>query len=401
MQERPMDIKTTSNLPGIHRKQFLKWIGLSSLYAAMPLSGFSRETSALSESAAFDPETINNVFDLENRARLVLGTDAMDYLNGGADDLRTVEVNSGAFQKIQIRARRLIDVRNIDTKIDLFGETLDYPVLLSPVGFQQLFHPLGEIATAKAAGALNFKMIISSVSNHSVTEIVRQSGISPWFQLYPSPDRNVTKNLLEQAEAAGCTVCALTVDTPVVGNRENSGPNLLKLIESGEMRMGNFDGILPKGMSFTDPGMTWDMIAWLKANSSMKIVLKGIVTREDAALAKEYGADGIIVSNHGGRQLESNRATIDCLPEIVEEINGEMPVLIDGGIRRGTDIFKALAMGAQAVCIGRPYCWGLGAFGQPGVELALEILKSELIRNMQLAGTVSIPGISSSFIERP
>jgi isopentenyl diphosphate isomerase/L-lactate dehydrogenase-like FMN-dependent dehydrogenase len=191
------------------------------------------------------------------------------------------------------------------------------------------------------------------------------------------------------------------VDTPVVGNRENSGPNLLKMIESGELRMGNFEGILPKGMSFTDPGMTWDMIAWLKANSSMKIVLKGIVTREDAALSKEYGADGIIVSNHGGRQLESNRATIDCLPEIVEEINGEMPVLIDGGIRRGTDIFKALALGAQAVCVGRPYCWGLGAFGQPGVELALDILKTELIRNMQLAGTVSISGISRNFIERP
>jgi isopentenyl diphosphate isomerase/L-lactate dehydrogenase-like FMN-dependent dehydrogenase len=190
----------------------------------------------------------------------------------------------------------------------------------------------------------------------------------------------------------------LTVDTPVFGNRERSGTTLLKLIKNGELKMGNFEGILPEGMGFSDPGMTWDMINWLKSNCEMKIVVKGIVTKEDASLAKAHGVDGIIVSNHGGRQLESNRATIECLPEIVDEIKNEIPVLIDGGIRRGTDIFKALALGATAVCIGRPFCWGLGALGQQGVEMVLDILKAELIRDMQLAGTNSILKISRDHV---
>ncbi|WP_373493367.1 alpha-hydroxy acid oxidase, partial [Aquiflexum sp.] len=201
-----------------------------------------------------------------------------------------------------------------------------------------------------------------------------------------------------KAEQAGCPVCVLTVDTPVVGNRETSVTTLFSLIEAGELKMGNLEGILPEGMSFTDPSVTWEIIDWLRANCSMKIVIKGIMTREDAALALKYGADGIIVSNHGGRQLESNRGTIECLPEVVDEIKGRIPVLIDGGIRRGTDIFKALAIGANAVCTGRPFCWGLGALGQHGVEMALEILQEELIRDMQLAGTTSIDKITRDFV---
>jgi isopentenyl diphosphate isomerase/L-lactate dehydrogenase-like FMN-dependent dehydrogenase len=184
----------------------------------------------------------------------------------------------------------------------------------------------------------------------------------------------------------------------VLGNRENHGTSLLKMIESGELEMGNFKGILPEGMTFSDPGMTWGMIDWIKANSNMKVVLKGIVTREDARLAVDWGADGIMVSNHGGRQLESNRATIDCLPEVADEVSGDLPIIMDGGIRRGTDIFKALALGATAVGVGRPFCWGLGALGQQGVEIALEMLKTELIRDMQLAGTTSIEQITKNFV---
>lgn len=327
-----------------------------------------------------------------------MGEDALQYLNGGADDLRTVERNSQAFQEIQIRARRLIDVRNISTSVALFGQELDNPIILSPVGFQRIFHPDGEIATAKAAFAKKHQMIVSSASNASVSDITDQSQAKVWFQLYPTSDRKITRLLLERAMKAGCKVCVLTVDTPVVGNRESGGTTLVKLLSEEQLKMGNFEGILPKGMGITDPGMTWDIIDWLKANCDMKIVLKGIVTREDAAIANARGADGIIVSNHGGRQLESNRATIDCLPEIVEEIKDEIPVLIDGGIRRGTDVFKALALGARAVCIGRPFCWGLGALGQPGVEMVLDILKAELIRDMQLAGTTSIAKISRDHI---
>lgn len=383
----------------IQRRQFIKWVSLSSLSLALPISFTSCN---FENSQKIDTTTelsdLKNVFDLEKLSSKVMGEDALLYLNGGADDLKTVKINSDAYQQIQIRARRLIDVRNISTNVDLFGQNLDNPIILSPVGFQGFFHPDGEIATAKASVAKKHQMIVSSVSNSSVTEIANQSQAKLWFQLYPTPDRKITKLLLDRAEKAGCKVCVLTVDTPVVGNRERSGTTLMKLVQTGKLKMGNFEGILPDGMGFSDPGMTWDMIDWLKSNCDMKIMVKGIVTKEDAALAKARGVDGIIVSNHGGRQLESNRATIDCLPEIVAEIKNEIPVLIDGGIRRGTDIFKALALGATAVCIGRPFCWGLGALGQQGVEMVLDILKAELIRDMQLAGTTSIEKISRNHV---
>jgi isopentenyl diphosphate isomerase/L-lactate dehydrogenase-like FMN-dependent dehydrogenase len=393
-------MKSNSNTDSeIQRRQFIKWVSLSSLSLALPLSFTSCK---FENSPNIDPRTdlsdLKNVFDFEKLSSKVMGEDALLYLNGGADDLKTVKINSDAYQEIQIRARRLIDVRNISTKVDLFGQKLDNPIILSPVGFQGFFHPDGEIATAKASVAKKHQMIVSSVSNSSVIDIADQSQARLWFQLYPTPDRKITKLLLDRAKKAGCKVCVLTVDTPVVGNRERSGTTLMKLVQTGKLKMGNFEGILPDGMGFSDPGMTWDMIDWLKSNCDMKIVVKGIVTKEDAALAKARGVDGIIVSNHGGRQLESNRATIDCLPEIVAEIKNEIPVLIDGGIRRGTDIFKALALGATAVCIGRPFCWGLGALGQQGVEMVLDILKAELIRDMQLAGTTSIEKISRNHV---
>lgn len=391
-----MTMNKPNTLREIQRRQFVKWMSMSSVALSLPLAGcgFGTPEQALENTGETDLSKLKNIFDLEALSGQVMGKDALNYLNGGADDLRTVRANHEAYQKIQIRARRLVDVRSISTEIQVFGRTLDNPIILSPVGFQRFFHPDGEIGTARAAVVRKHQMVVSSVSNFSVQEIARESNADLWFQLYPSPDRGVTKKLLAKATNAGCKVCFLTIDTPVVGNRESHGTSLLTMIESGELEMGNFKDILPEGMSFTDPGMTWDMISWLRENTEMKIVLKGIVTREDARLAIAHGVDGIVVSNHGGRQLESNRATIDCLPEIVEEVKGIFPVLIDGGIRRGTDIFKALALGATAVCIGRPFCWGLGALGQRGVELALDLLKAELIRDMKLAGVTSIQGIT-------
>jgi 4-hydroxymandelate oxidase len=384
----------------IERRQFIKWLSLSSLALALPLPFTSCNFEDKSNGAIpTDLSDLKNVFDFERLSREVMGEDALLYLNGGADDLKTVRINSEAYQEIKIRARRLIDVRNVSTSVDLFGQTLENPIILSPVGFQKFFHPDGEIGSAKASVKKKHQMIVSSVSNYSVNEIAEESQAKLWFQLYPTPDREITKLLLDKAKKAGCKVCILTVDTPVVGNRERSGTTLMKLIQTGELKMGNFEGILPDDMSFTDPGMTWDMIDWLKENCDMKIVLKGIVTKEDAALSIKHNVDGVIVSNHGGRQLESLRSTIDCLPEIVEEIDGKIPILIDGGIRRGTDVFKALALGATAVCIGRPFCWGLGALGQQGVELVLDILKAELIRDMQLAGTSSIDKISREHVQ--
>jgi 4-hydroxymandelate oxidase len=383
----------------IQRRNFIKWISLSSLSLALPLPFVScnLENNPKIDSP-IDLSNLKNVFDFEKLSRKVMGEDALLYLNGGADDLKTVKLNSDAFQEIQIRARRLIDVTNVSIKVELFGQTLENPIIMSPVGFQKFFHPDGEIGSAKASVKKKHQMIVSSVSNYSVNEIAAESQAELWFQLYPTVDRKVTKKLLERAEKAGCKVCVLTIDSPVLGNRERGGTTLTKLMDGNILKMGNYEGIMPEGTTFDDAGLTWDIIAWLRANCNMKIVLKGIVTKEDAALSLKYNVDGIIVSNHGGRQLESLRPTIDCLPEIVEEINGKIPILIDGGIRRGTDVFKALALGATAVCIGRPYCWGLGALGQQGVEMVLDILKAELIRDMQLAGTPSIDDISRNHI---
>jgi 4-hydroxymandelate oxidase len=383
----------------IKRRQFIKWVGLSSLSLALPLSfaGCNFENTQEIDPTA-DLSDLKNVFDFEKLSRKVMGEDALLYLNGGADDLKTVQLNSGAYQEIQIRARRLIDVTNISTKVSLLGQTLDNPIIMCPVGFQKFFHPDGEIGSAKASVKKKHQMIVSSVSNYSVNEIAEQSQAKLWFQLYPTVDRVVTKKLLERAEKAGCKVCVLTVDSPVLGNRERGGTTLTKLMDGNILKMGNYEGIMPEGTTFDDAGMTWDIIAWLRENCDMKIVLKGIVTREDAALSIQHNVDGVIVSNHGGRQLESLRSTIDCLPEVVEEIDGRIPVLIDGGIRRGTDVFKALALGATAVCVGRPYCWGLGALGQQGVEMVLDILKAELIRDMKLAGTASIENITKEHV---
>jgi isopentenyl diphosphate isomerase/L-lactate dehydrogenase-like FMN-dependent dehydrogenase len=250
-------------------------------------------------------------------------------------------------------------------------------------------HPTGELGTARAAAAVRHTLIASTVSTHSITEIREAYGGPVWFQLYPTDDLAQTEALLHKAEAAGCPVCALTVDTPVIGNRESQKSYIQRLLQAGGTRLGNFDD-LGAPAALDDPALTWDFIGWLRERTRMRIVIKGIVTAEDAELTVRHAADGLIVSNHGGRQLESNRGTLEALPEIVATVAGRLPVLIDGGIMRGTDIFKALALGADAICIGRAYIWGLATFGQEGVEQVLRLLRAELVRDMQLAGVRSI-----------
>jgi isopentenyl diphosphate isomerase/L-lactate dehydrogenase-like FMN-dependent dehydrogenase len=217
-----------------------------------------------------------------------------------------------------------------------------------------------------------------------------------WFLLYPTTDRRITRGLLVRAAAAGCRVLVLTVDTPVMGNRETHGDWLARMLAGGA-RAANLEG-LRVDEPILDPTMTWDMISWLRDHGSMKIVIKGIVTGEDAEICRQRGVDGIVVSNHGGRQEESGRGTLECLPEVLSGAGSELPVMIDGGIRRGTDVFKALALGAKAVAVGRPYVYGLAAMGSAGVELALEILRGELVRAMQLAGATSLGGLEPKFV---
>jgi isopentenyl diphosphate isomerase/L-lactate dehydrogenase-like FMN-dependent dehydrogenase len=344
-----------------------------------------------------------DVFEIERAARGKLSLPTLHFIANGADDGKTLAANREAFDDWAIRVRRLVDVSHIDTTTTVLGQNLEVPIIIAPAGNQQAIHPDGELATARAARAMGNLMIASTVSNYSVGEIGKAAG-PLWFQLYASPDRRLMQKLIRDAEAAGCRVLVLTVDSNTRGNREGErwwsrvagGP-----AEGGASRLplGNFTGY-DGPPRVGDVALNWDIIEWIRAQTGMKLVLKGIVTREDAALAVERGVDGIIVSNHGGRQEESLRATLTCLPEVVQAAGGRVPVLIDGGFRRGTDAFKALALGASAICIGRPYLWGLGAFGEEGVSRVLVILREELKRIMQFAGTTSLGAIKPAYLER-
>lgn len=345
-----------------------------------------------------------DVFQIERVARQTLSLPVIHYIVNGADDGKTLQANRDAFDAWAIRVRRLVDVSHIDLGTRLLGEQLPCPVILAPVGNQQSIHAAGELATARAARAAGQLMIASTVSNASVGAIAREAG-PLWFQLYASPDQRLMEKLLRDAESAGCRVLVLTVDSNTRGNRE--GEAWWARVAGGPaagrqpaLPLGNFadyDG--PPRVGYV--ALDWSIIDWLRARTSMKLVLKGIVTREDTALAVERGVDGIIVSNHGGRQEESLRSTLASLPEVVEAAAGRIPVLVDGGFRRGTDIFKALALGASAVCIGRPYLWGLGAYGEEGVDRVLAILREELRRIMQFAGTTALAAINRSYLDKP
>jgi len=338
-----------------------------------------------------EPSNARNIRELAALAARRLEPDVLQYLDGGADDMRTLDANVSCFADVRIRARRLVDVTSIDTCVEVIGERWPSPIALAPVGYQSLFHEHAERATARAANTRRMRFIASTVSSEPI-EAISQAAPGSWFQLYPTPDRAVAAALLERAERAGCPVVVLTVDLPTLGNREGGLDTLVAMLTEGKLRAGNFDG--PEGpLALEDPSMDWSMIAWIREHCSMKVVLKGIVTREDARLAVQHEVDGIVVSNHGGRQEESDRSTIECLPEVVEAVAGKCAVLLDGGIHRGTDVFKALALGADAVCIGRAYVWGLAAAGEDGVGHALDLLNEELVRIMQLAGTPSIASI--------
>jgi isopentenyl diphosphate isomerase/L-lactate dehydrogenase-like FMN-dependent dehydrogenase len=340
-----------------------------------------------------------NVFQFKDVARTKLTPKTFHFIESGADDMKTVQANREAFDLLQIRARRLVDISNVDISVNLFGSAMKTPLILAPVGVQQRMHPEGELASARAAVSRKCLFTVAMLSSYSAGEISSEAHGPLWFQLYPSPDRDTTLQMLKQAEDAGSKVLVLTVDGPVRGNREREFWYQAHSKEKSFPRMGNMETIKGR-LRIGDPSLTWDYIEWLKVNTAMKVVLKGIVTHEDARLCRKYGADGLIVSNHGGRQEESNRGTIECLPEVVKAVDGKIPVLIDSGFRRGTDIFKALALGAQGICIGRPYLWGLASFGEEGVGKVLDLLNAELIRIMQLAGTPSIQNINQKYIVR-
>jgi 4-hydroxymandelate oxidase len=322
----------------------------------------------------------------------------------------TLRANRTGFDKWQLRLRRLVDVKRLDTSIELLGKRWNSPICLAPVGNQEAFHPEGVRAAARAARATDTLQILSTVSNTAVEEVVEQRGGPVWFQLYPGEDWAITTAVLKRVERAGCPVVLLTVDSR--GSKRETFSRLAKrdtrdctLCHDHSApndvlrRKPLFQGVdLAKLGTLVPLDMTWDFVRRLQDATSMKLLLKGIVTREDAELAVEHGVDGLVVSNHGGRQDPSGRGTIESLPEVVGGVSGRIPVLIDGGFRRGTDIFKALALGADAISIGRPYAWGLAAFGQEGVEAVIRLMQAEFEMVMRQAGTPSIKKITSDYL---
>jgi isopentenyl diphosphate isomerase/L-lactate dehydrogenase-like FMN-dependent dehydrogenase len=383
------------------------------------------ESFQQSDEVISSPDQAFDVMDFEPAARKALPPAHFGYLATGVDDDGTVHANREGYSRIQIRARRLVDVENIDMSGILFGTKWNTPIVLSPVSAQKAFHPEGEVAVARAARAKSHLMMLSTVATSSIEDVTAAAGAPVWQQLYPTNVWEVGRAIVKRAEAAGSPAIVLTVDLQEGSNREPlfraqrvdkrecfaCHKSAYTGYARGRPRAGSggfaqfvarkpmFDGLDLSKVTATHPlNMNWDYVKRLRDTVTVKLLLKGIVTREDAQLAVEHGVDGLMVSNHGGRAEETLRPTIESLPEVIEGVAGRIPVIVDGGIRRGTDIFKALALGASAVGIGRPHSWGLAAFGQPGVEAVLEILSRELRTIMRQAGTTSVDKITRNYV---
>ena len=384
---------------------------LGELLASTSAGTTSQQTARDEAAIIAKAEDALDVFDFEAAARRALPPAHFGYLATGTDGDDTVKANRDAFGRYQLRVRRLVNVATPDLSVKLFGRSYDSPVVLAPVSSQRAFHPDAELAVAKAAQSKKQLQILSTLSSTALEAVNTARGEPVWFQLYPTNEWSVTTAVVARAEKAGCPVLVLTVDN--LGNNRITQKRLTRLDSrtcqachamtpsTGRFFVTRpiFSGIdMSRAERVSPQDWDWNQLDRLRALTRMKIVIKGIVTREDAELAKARGVDGIIVSNHGGRAEDSGRGAIESVREVVDGVAGAMPVLVDSGFRRGTDIFKALALGASAVCIGRPYIWGLAAFGQPGVEEVLSMLRRELELVMRQAGTPSLARIDSTCV---
>ncbi|SOD81669.1 alpha-hydroxy acid oxidase [Spirosoma fluviale] len=347
----------------------------------------------VAERDLFDVNNIINLFDVEKLATERMTPMAYEYVASGAADEFTLRWNRQALDTLRLNTRVLVDVSQIDTRVSLLGLDLAYPILIAPTAYHKTMHPEGELATARGAGAAEALYVVSSFTNTPLRDIASVATQPLWFQLYVSDDRERTKALVQEAEAQGCRALCVTVDTPVAGVRN---------------RQQRVNFAMPEGI--TTPHMadafaltkslTWTDVDWLQSFAKIPVLLKGILNPDDAEIAVKAGVCGIVVSNHGGRNLDTVPATIEALPRIAERVNKRVPILMDGGIRRGTDVVKAIALGANAVLVGKPICFGLACGGADGVAKVLTILRTELELAMALTGKATLADIDESVIWR-
>jgi len=382
--------------PDRGRRAFLRFLASSPLFAsAGSLGAVFQDDFVISR-----PEEAINVLEFEAAARKTLPPAHWGYLATGVDDEATLKADREGFSHYQLRPRRLVDVSTIDMSVDLFGTQWETPIVLAPCG--TIFHPEGAYAVARAAQKRQTLQILASgqEAERPIERVMNVRGGPVWYQLYASQDLGDTLQTVKRVESAGAPVLVWTVDN-LAGRNPETTQRLRRLdtrqcasCHTTEPRIGR------PGGNPRQNRLTWDALRRIKDATRMNVLVKGIVTSEDAELCVQYGADGIIVSNHGGRSTETGRAAVDCLPEVVRAVRGRVPVLVDGGFRRGTDVFKALALGARAICIGRPYQWGVSSFGQIGVETVLSLLQRELHLVMAQCGTRSIAEIGAASIVR-
>lgn len=352
-----------------------------------------------------------NVSDLEAIARRKLPRATYDYYAGGSEDERTLARNRAGFERYVLLHRVLVNVEHVDTSTTVLGCEVGTPILVAPTAYQRLADDDGETATARATGGAGSLMTVSTLATRTLEEIAGAATGPLWFQLYVYRDRSVTERLIARAEGAGYRALVVTVDTPRLGRRERDhrngftlrpGLTIANFAEEGPDRadLTRYGSMAAYASAQLDPSLTWESIEWLRSRTRLPIVLKGIVRADDARRAVEAGAAGVWVSNHGGRQLDGCEAAVLALPAVAAAVNGQAEVYVDGGIRRGSEVVKALALGARAVFVGRPILWGLAAAGERGVRHALDLLREELALSLALAGCPDLRAADASLVVR-
>lgn len=384
------------------RRNFLQFLAASPLLSTY--EAFAAEVEQSLGQLLKDPSEVINVFEMQQIASENVPPAHWGYLSSGTDGDGTLHANQTGYSRFQIRPRRLVNVAEIDTKVNFLGAQANSPIFLSPIGSCGAFHKDAETGAARASAAKDTMMIISTQASDPIEQVMEaRDGKGLWYQLYSTNVWENTVAMLQRAERAGCTTVCFTIDLP--GGRNVETQTLFTRKDTrfceechytGKIKP-MFEGLAQSGL--VDPALTWEVIGRMKDVTKMNVMVKGLEVGEDAEAAVRAGADGIIVSNHGGRATDTGRGTIECLPEVVKAVNGRVPVMVDGGIRRGTDVFKALALGATAVGIGRPYCWGLGAFGQAGVERVIDLLNREFAICMRGSGTTSLEAITGEYVQ--